>query len=271
MRLAGRDLLAMPESRLRRVRGADVGFVFQDPLTALDPAMTVGEQLVETLRCHRGIRRPAARRRAAELLELVGIPEPGAALDRFPRQFSGGMRQRVLIALAICCDPALLIADEATTALDPTVQIQILSLLRRLRRELGMALIVISHDLGVIAAVCDRVQVMYGGVVVEHGPVPQVLAAPRHPYTAGLLRLAPRFEHRTHRRLRPIPGMALTVTGTRHDCRFADRCELADDRCRTEVPPWSHTADGRHGSACWRPPTAVAALASAAPTPQEVR
>ncbi|MDQ7910114.1 ABC transporter ATP-binding protein [Phytohabitans sp. ZYX-F-186] len=257
-KLEGRDLLTMSEQELRAVRGAEIGYVFQDPLTALNPSLTVGHHLVETMLVHTDMNRSAARRRAAELLDLVGIPNSAGALDSYPDQFSGGMRQRVLVALAISCRPKLLIADEATTALDPTVQSQILALLRSLCRELSMAMIMITHDFGVIAATCDRVQVMYAGRIVERGPVADVLAHPGHPYTAGLLRLAPRFELNHHHRLHPIPGRAPTVIRPQPGCRFAPRCELADDRCEREVPPLS--ADAAHTHACWRSSAELAAF-----------
>lgn len=266
-RLDGTDLLTMREAALRRIRGRQIGYVFQDPLTALNPAMKVGAQLAETLRVHLGLDRSSARRRAVELLELVGIPNAAGRLDDYPDEFSGGMRQRILIAAAVACEPKLLIADEATTALDPTVQAQILVLLGDLRRELGIAMMIISHDFGVVAATCDRVQVMYAGQIVESGPVGRVLRSPRHPYTASLLRLAPRFEVNQHRRLRPIPDRALTVIDERSGCRFAPRCELALGHCGTQDPPWSAaTTEKTHGAACWRDEDEVAdfALASAA-------
>lgn len=251
VRLAGQELLSMTEAQLRTVRGRQIGYVFQDPMTALDPAMPVGAQIVETIRVHRKVDRAAARRRATELLELVGIPDAAGRLDDLPGRFSGGMRQRILIALAVACGPRLLIADEATTALDPTVQSQILALLNDLRRELGMALLMISHDLGVVAATCDRVQVMYAGRIVERGPVADILTRPNHPYTEGLLRLAPRFELTHHHRLKPIPGRAPSVIGEHGPgCRFAPRCELAESRCHAEEPPLS-SIDDLHASACW--------------------
>lgn len=266
--LDGSDLLSMPEARLRRVRGREVGFVFQDPLTALNPAMTVGAQLKEILHVNLGMDGSAARARAVELLDLVGIPNAAQRLRDYPDEFSGGMRQRILIAAAVACGPKLLIADEATTALDPTVQAQILGLLTDLRRELGMAMVVISHDFGVIAATCDRVQVMYAGQIVESGPVGQVLRRSRHPYTTGLIRLAPRFEVNHHGRLRPIPGRALPVIGDHAGCPFAPRCEVSLDRCGHDDPQWTDDADdagARHGAACWRDRDTVAefALASA--------
>ncbi|WP_431911834.1 ABC transporter ATP-binding protein [Micromonospora carbonacea] len=257
-KLEGRELLTMSEPELRTVRGAEIGYVFQDPLTALNPSLTVGHQLAETLIVHTGMDRAAARRRAIELLDLVGIPNSAGAVDSYPDQFSGGMRQRILVALAISCRPKLLIADEATTALDPTVQTQILALLRSLCRDLSMAMIMITHDFGVVAATCDRVQVMYAGRIVERGPVAEVLEHPGHPYTAGLLRLAPRFEVNHHHRLHPIPGRAPTVIKAKPGCRFAPRCELADDRCRREVPALS--VDAAHAHACWHSPAKRATL-----------
>ncbi|GAA3728149.1 ABC transporter ATP-binding protein [Plantactinospora mayteni] len=255
-RLEGRELLDMSEAELRGIRGAEIGYVFQDPMTALDPSIPVGNQIVETLLVHTGLDKAGAQRRAVELLDMVGIPNAAASTRNLPDQFSGGMRQRILVALAISCRPKLLIADEATTALDPTVQTQILALLRSLCRELSMAMIMITHDFGVVAATCDRVQVMYAGRIVERGSVADVLTGPRHPYTAGLLRLAPRLEINHHHRLRPIPGRAPTAIRNEPGCRFSPRCEFADDRCHREEPPWS---DGlTHASACWRNPAELA-------------
>lgn len=252
--LDGRNLFKMRRSQLRKVRGGDVGFVFQNPLTSLNPSICIGDQISEVLREHGDYSRAAARKKSAELLGLVGIPDPVGSLSRYPEQFSGGMRQRILIATAIACEPRLLIADEATTALDPTVQVQILKLLAELREKLGMAMIVISHDLGVVSALCNKIQVMYGGRIVESGPTRDVLGSPRHPYTAGLLRLIPRLDMNEHKRLRPIPGMALTVVSGRtgHDCRFSARCDVAFDRCHVQEPPW--TSERGHGGACWRSP-----------------
>lgn len=246
----GRDLLRLPERELRHVRGAEIGLVFQDPLTSLNPSMPVGEQIAESLRYHRGLSSARARRRAAELLELVGIPDPRRRLDDRPYQFSGGMRQRIMIAIAIACEPKLLIADEPTTALDVTVQAQVLLLLDRLRRELGMALMLISHDFGVIAATCDRVQVMYGGRLVEHGTVRHLLERPNHPYTEALLRLVPRLDGPRGQRVAPISGQPVAVFGAVRGCRFAPRCALAEDRCRRQDPPLARL-DPEHASACW--------------------
>jgi peptide/nickel transport system ATP-binding protein/oligopeptide transport system ATP-binding protein len=246
----GVDLLKLPETELRQIRGAQIAMVFQDPLTSLNPLITVGEQVAETLRYHRRLERAGARRRAQELMELVGIGDPVRRFDDLPEQFSGGMRQRIMIAIAIACEPKLLIADEPTTALDVTVQSQVLALLNRLRKELGMALMMISHDLGVIAATCDSAQVMYGGRLVERGKITDVLERPAHPYTAALLQLVPRLDGPVQRRLKPIPGQPMPVFGPRAGCRFAARCEFALARCHAEDPP-AVIIGSHHTSACW--------------------
>ena len=246
----GIDLLKLSEAELRHIRGSQIAVVFQDPLTSLNPVMPVGEQIAETLRFHRGLKKPAARARSVELMELVGIGEPARRYGDLPEQFSGGMRQRIMIAIAIACEPKLLIADEPTTALDVTVQSQVLMLLNRLRREMGMALIMISHDLGVIAATCDFAQVMYGGRVVERGHIQDILDRPNHPYTAALLRLVPRIDGPIERRLNPIPGQPMPIFAAASGCRFSPRCEFAGERCRTEDPP-VHDFGSHHVSACW--------------------
>jgi len=246
----GVDLLKLSEAELRHIRGSKIAMVFQDPLTSLNPVMPVGEQIAETLRFHRGLKKPAARARTQELMELVGIGEPARRYDDLPEQFSGGMRQRIMIAIAIACEPKLLIADEPTTALDVTVQSQVLMLLNRLRAELGMALIMISHDLGVIAATCDFAQVMYGGRVVERGHIQEILTHPNHPYTTALLRLVPRMDGPIQRRLNPIPGQPAPVFTTTRGCRFSARCEFAEARCHSDDPP-VHDFGNHHVSACW--------------------
>jgi oligopeptide/dipeptide ABC transporter ATP-binding protein len=246
----GRDLLRMSASELRRVRGGQIGIVFQDPLTSLDPVVPVGKQIAEAVALHRDLGRRAADRRAIELIERVGIPNAARRAADLPYRFSGGMRQRLMIAMAISCDPKLLIADEATTALDATVQAQILSLLAELRRDLGMALMVISHDLGVIAAVCDTAQVMYAGRIVERAPVATLLDAPAHPYSSALIRLVPRLDQRRHHRLRPIPGSPPQLVGDHAGCRFAPRCERRLPRCDVDAPAVEALSPG-HEVACW--------------------
>ena len=246
----GVDLLKLSEAELRHVRGRQIAMVFQDPLTSLNPVMPVGEQIAETLRFHRGLKKPAAKSRAQELMELVGIGEPARRIDDLPEQFSGGMRQRIMIAIAIACEPKLLIADEPTTALDVTVQSQVLMLLNRLRHEMGMALMMISHDLGVIAATCDFAQVMYGGRLVERGDIHEILNRPNHPYTAALLRLVPRIDGPIRRKLSPIPGQPAPIFGAARGCCFSARCEFARERCHTEDPPAIDLGND-HVSACW--------------------
>ncbi|MFJ6214226.1 dipeptide ABC transporter ATP-binding protein [Streptomyces sp. NPDC092296] len=271
VRLAGTDLAAADPETLRAARGNRIGMVFQDPLTALNPVLSIQQHLDEAMRAHgRGDRR-SRRARAVELLDLVGIPDPARRLTDHPHQFSGGMRQRVMIALALANEPAVLLADEPTTALDATVQDQILRLLDTLNRETGTALVLITHNMGVVARSCRRVLVMYGGRIVEDGPTADVLDAPRHPYTAGLLAAVPRLDTPSGTRLRSIPGsppdLALPLAG----CAFAARCPLVEDRCRTDAPPVAAGADG-HRTACWatgsRP---VAAVAVPVPVPVPVR
>ena len=248
--LDGKDLLRMSDSGLRAVRGNEIGVVFQDPLTSLDPVMPVGEQIAESVRQHKGVNHQAARHAAIELMERVGIPSAALRSRDLPHRFSGGMRQRLMIAMAISCKPKLLIADEATTALDATVQAQILALLQELQHDLGMAMMVISHDLGVIAALCSRAQVMYAGQIVEQTSTRALLTSPAHPYSAALMRLVPKMDQRVHHRLRPIPGSPPMLTEELVGCRFAPRCEFATDQCRT-TPPALVTVDHGQVAACW--------------------
>jgi peptide/nickel transport system ATP-binding protein len=242
----GRDLLAMDGAGLRRIRGRHMAMIFQDPMTSLNPAHSVGEQLTEGLRLHLGLGRGAARSQAVEWLEQVGVPAPEARLRQFPHQLSGGLRQRVLIAMALCCGADLLIADEPTTALDVTIQAQILDLLREQQRQRGMALLLISHDLAVVASSCERIQVMYAGRIVEAGPTRALLADPRHPYSAGLVRSAA-FGSRPRERLLEIPGQVPDLADPPSGCRFQDRCALAGDRCRAAEP-----GDAGAGGRSWR-------------------
>ncbi len=248
--LAGRDLLKATPEGLRKVRGREVGFVFQDPMTSLNPVFTVGFQIMEPLRKHMKMDRRRARARAVELLNLVGIPDAERRLKDFPHQFSGGMRQRVMIAIALACDPKVLIADEPTTALDVTIQAQILELVKELRQRLGMAIIWITHDLGVIAGIADRVLVMYGGQVVEHGPVREVFANPAHPYTRALLQTVPKLREPREAKLKVIEGQPPILGAHPSACPFRARCEFAFDRCHRQNPPRRDIGKG-HDTACF--------------------
>ncbi len=256
VRLEGRDLLRLSPGDLRKVRGAEVGFIFQDPMTSLNPVFNIGFQIMEPLREHLGLNKAAARARAVELLELVGIPSPKDRLGDYPHQFSGGMRQRVMIAIALACDPKVLIADEPTTALDVTIQAQIIDLVKKLRRELGMGIIWVTHDLGVVAGIADRVMVMYGGLVVEHAPVAELYVRPLHPYTRALLETLPSLDGTRARRLRSIGGQPPHMTAAPTSCPFAERCAHVHDRCHAENPPLVAVSEG-HDVACWWRPDQV--------------
>lgn len=247
VRLNGRDILALPGRRLRELRGAEVAMIFQDPLSSLNPVMSVGQQIAEVVRAHERVSRPAARSRARELLTLVGIPDAKGRSSEFPHQFSGGMRQRVMIASALACSPQLLIADEPTTALDVTVQAQILELLRSLRAEFGMSTLLITHDLAVVSEFSDRVAVMYAGRVIETTTTRALLDAPAHPYTRGLLASTPQMESELGQRLEPIPGSPVQLLDQPHECPFADRCSSVFDRCRQAEPP----AFAERALRCW--------------------
>ncbi len=253
--LDGHDLLTMEPEELRRIRGARVGFIFQDPMTSLNPVFTVGFQLMEPLRTHMGLDKRAARKRAAELLELVGISDADRRLDDYPHQFSGGMRQRVMIAMALACDPEVLIADEPTTALDVTIQAQILELVKELRQKLGMAIIWITHDLGVIAGIADRVMVMYAGQVVEEAPVKELFTNPQHPYTRALLQTVPSVRGRRAEKLRVIRGQPPVLGTEPRACPFAPRCDHALARCGRENPPRITLGDGHDVACFWDPAT----------------
>jgi oligopeptide/dipeptide ABC transporter ATP-binding protein len=243
-----RNLLELGNGAMNAVRGAEIAMIFQEPMTALNPVFTIGEQIAETLRVHEGLDRKAARDRARELLEKVGISNPGQRLDQYPHELSGGMRQRVMIAIALACQPQLLIADEPTTALDVTIQAQILALLRDLQRELGMAVVLITHDLGVVAQVVDRVAVMYAGRIVEEGPVAAVFEHPSHPYTRLLLESIPSLEH-DQPRLPAIPGMVPSLTQLPPGCRFHPRCPQARPACAERSPRAIEVEPG-HRAAC---------------------
>jgi peptide/nickel transport system ATP-binding protein/oligopeptide transport system ATP-binding protein len=246
----GEDLATAPEDRMRAIRGARIGMVFQDPMTSLNPVFTVGYQITEPLRRHMGLDKKAAAARAVELLDLVGIPDARRRLGDYPHQFSGGMRQRVMIAIALACDPDVLIADEPTTALDVTIQAQILELVRDLRNKLGMAIVWITHDLGVIAGIADRVMVMYGGQVVEHAPVRELFANPQHPYTRMLLETVPHIRGDRAEKLRVIDGQPPILAKSPESCPFFKRCPQAFDRCATENPR-RYDVGTAHDAACF--------------------
>jgi oligopeptide transport system ATP-binding protein len=251
-RFGGRDLLRLRDRELRRVRGRQISMIFQDPMTSLNPVLTIGRQIREPLETHFDMNRQAASARAAELLDRVGIPSPDARLADYPHQFSGGMRQRAMIAMALACRPKLLIADEPTTALDVTIQAQILSLLRELVAEEHTALILITHDLGVVAGMCERVNVMYAGMFVETGSAEKLFGAPRHPYTLGLLQSVPRLDAKRRARLHPIEGSPRNMLQPPTACPFQPRCRYEVDLSRREVPPLVELEPG-HSVACFNP------------------
>jgi peptide/nickel transport system ATP-binding protein len=249
----GRDLLRMDAERLRDVRGAEIGLIFQDPLSSLHPLYRIGWQIVEAIRAHESIPKLVAKRRAIELLGRVGIPQPHRRIDDYPHQFSGGMRQRAMIAMALALDPKLLIADEPTTALDVTVQAQIIELMQALQAELGMAIILITHDLSVVAGIADEVLVMYAGRAMEHGDRHSVYRRPHHPYTEGLIQALPSRSGAMDR-LIPIPGLPPSLIHLPPGCPFHPRCRYVMDRCRKEAPPLRKVeAASGHVSACWLP------------------
>ena len=278
VRLLGSELLGAAPAVLRAARGKDIAYVFQEPMTSLNPVLTVGRQIVEVLQVHEGLNRRQARRRAIELLQVVGIPSPAVRVGNYPHQLSGGMRQRVMIAMAVACQPKLLVADEPTTALDVTVQAGILDVLRGLRDTTGTSILIITHDLGVIADIADRVVVMYAGRVVEHAEAQELFTRPQHHYTSGLLSASPApGRHAGTHRLQEIPGLVPVFERQPDACTFADRCPAADDQCRSAEPPLALPGGtgrppagragatrhagfsdvGRHHVACWHPLSAV--------------
>jgi len=248
----GRDLAALSERQMRDLRGNRLAMIFQEPMTSLNPSFTVGDQIGEALVRHRGIGPRLARAAAIEMLDRVRIPSPAQRVDDYPHKLSGGMRQRVMIAMALACSPALLIADEPTTALDVTIQAQILDLLAKLRDETGAAIILITHDMGVVAEICDDVAVMYAGEIVEQAPVARLLERPEHPYTVGLLGSMPHLGARRER-LATIAGSVPSLAEAFAGCRFSGRCPFADARCHDEAPPLAAIAPG-HVSRCWKAP-----------------
>ncbi len=250
IRLSGRRIDKLPDEQMRRVRGREIGAVFQDPLTSLNPLYTVGRQLVETITTHLELSAAQARARAIELLASTGIPAPEARIDHYPHQFSGGMRQRVVIALALAAQPKLIVADEPTTALDVSIQAQIIALLKRVCKEQGAAVMLVTHDMGVIAETCDRVAVMYAGRIAEIGPVADVIHRPAHPYTVGLMGSIPAMDEERER-LQQIDGAMPRLTAIPPGCAFNPRCAQADERCRGQRPEL--VAAGATCAACWKP------------------
>jgi peptide/nickel transport system ATP-binding protein len=252
LRLGGKNILDLGEREMQKIRGNRIAMIFQEPMTSLNPVLTVAEQISEAVRLHQHLNRKDARARALEMLELVQISEPKQRLNQYPHELSGGMCQRVMIAMALACTPSILIADEPTTALDVTIQAQILDLMRDLKTRLDTAILLITHDLGVVAEMADRVLVMYAGRKVEEAPVQQLLQSPRHPYTVGLLNALPRLgQSETGKRLTEIPGSVPSMLQPIVGCAFAPRCYLADERCRTQLPPLRAAGSTQHVAACW--------------------
>ncbi|MCB0018928.1 MAG: ABC transporter ATP-binding protein [Anaerolineales bacterium] len=248
--LVQHDLIQLDTRSIRKIRGGQIGFIFQDPMTSLNPVLTVGRQITEPLRNHLNMSKEAANKRAEELLNLVGIPNAHKRLTDYPHEFSGGMRQRVMIAIALSCNPQILIADEPTTALDVTIQAQIIELMKNLREEFGMAIVWITHDLGVVAGIADRVMVMYGGGVVERAPVKELYAGPQHPYTIGLLGSLPRLDSDRAEKLENIKGQPPNLLAPPTACPFAPRCQFAYERCYNENPLLENITE-THEVACW--------------------
>ncbi len=247
----GKDLLALSEAEMREVRGREIGMIFQEPMTSLNPVLTIERQITETLEEHLDVTREAARERALEMLNLVGISDPERRLKQYPHHLSGGMRQRVMIAMALCCEPKLIIADEPTTALDVTIQAQILELMKALSKRLGVALIIITHNLGVVARYADRVNVMYAGKIIETGNARQIYHNPSHPYTLGLLKSVPRLDQPRREKLDPIEGQPPDLTRLDGGCSFRPRCRHKIERCAAEIPALESLGEG-HFSACWQ-------------------
>ena len=250
IKLSGRELLGLSEEEMCKIRGNEIAMIFQDPMTALNPTLTIGEQLIEPLVIHQGYSKADARKEAVEVLKKVGIAAPEKRMKEYPHQLSGGMRQRVMIAMAVSCAPKLLIADEPTTALDVTIQAQILELMKELQKKTKMGIIFITHNLGVVAEICDKVSVMYAGKIVEQGPVDDIFYAPAHPYTMGLLRSMPRVDAESYERLIPIEGTPVDMLNPPEGCPFAPRCEKCMKICLKKMPPYVEVGEN-HRSACW--------------------
>jgi oligopeptide transport system ATP-binding protein len=250
IRFQGNDLLKLDDEEMRRTRGAEIAMIFQEPMTSLNPVLTIERQITETLEAHQPISKPEARSRALELLRLVGIPDPAERLAGYPHQFSAGMRQRVMIAIALACNPKLILADEPTTALDVTIQAQLLELMRGLSKQFGVALVIITHNLGVVARYADRVNVMYAGKIIESGGAREIYRDPRHPYTIGLLHSVPRLDQPRKSKLEPIEGQPPDLWNLPPGCSFAPRCRFVVERCAHEGPSLRQIEDEHH-SACW--------------------
>jgi oligopeptide/dipeptide ABC transporter ATP-binding protein len=263
IRFEGRDLLKLSEEEIRDIRGKDIAMVFQEPMTSLNPVLTIGRQLTETLEQHLNMSHEQALARAVELLGMVGISDPQRRLKQYPHHFSGGMRQRVMIAMALACEPKLIIADEPTTALDVTIQAQILELMKDLTRRLGVALIIITHNLGIVARYADRVNVMYAGKIIESGTAHDIYHNPRHPYTLALLRSVPRMDQPRRARLDPVQGQPPDLSRLGAGCSFRPRCNFAVARCASDEPPLAQIGDDRHLAACWESDRVAGSLARA--------
>jgi oligopeptide transport system ATP-binding protein len=250
IRFNGIDMLSLSEEEIRKIRGNDIAMIFQDPMTSLNPVYTVGDQICEPLELHRNMKGEVAEKRAEELLGMVGIPSPKRRLKQYPFEFSGGMRQRAMISMALACEPKLLIADEPTTALDVTIQAQILEIMKGLKKSHSMSIVLITHDLGIVSDICDKIIIMYGGEIMEYGPIETLFTAPSHPYTIGLIRSLPKIDQKEGEPLTPIEGSPVDLMHPPAGCPFASRCEHCMKVCLTEKPPYFELSPG-HYSACW--------------------
>jgi len=250
IRFNGIDMLSLSEEEIRKIRGNDIAMIFQDPMTSLNPVYTVGDQIREPLKLHRNMNDEEANKRATELLAMVGIPSPERRLKQYPFEFSGGMRQRAMISMALACEPKLLIADEPTTALDVTIQAQILEIMKELKKSHSMSIVLITHDLGIVSDICDKIIIMYGGEIMEYGPIETLFTAPSHPYTIGLIRSLPKIDQKEGEPLTPIEGSPVDLMHPPAGCPFASRCEHCMKVCLTEKPPYFELSPG-HYSACW--------------------